>query len=46
MAEKLLAEAKEPKNLWVIDRASHNATFGLPDYMDRIRAFLDRVLAA
>ena len=46
MAEKLFAEAKEPKDLWVIDRAGHNATFGLPGYMDRIRAFLDRVLSA
>jgi hypothetical protein len=45
MAEKLFADAKEPKDLWVIDRAGHNATFGMPDYMDRIRALLDRVLS-
>jgi len=44
MAENLFAKAQEPKDLWVIDRAGHNATFGQPDYMDRIRAFLDRVL--
>jgi len=44
MAEKLFERAKEPKDLWVIDRADHNGTFGQAAYMDRIRAFLDGVL--
>jgi uncharacterized protein len=44
MGEKLFAEAAPPKEMWVIDRAAHNETFGLSDYMDRIRALLDRVL--
>lgn len=44
MGEKLFAAAKEPKSRWIIDRALHNETFGLPDYWDHIRAFLDRVL--
>lgn len=44
MGEKLYAAAKEPKEMWVINRAAHNETFGLPGYMDRIRMFLDQVL--
>jgi fermentation-respiration switch protein FrsA (DUF1100 family) len=44
MGEKLFERASAPREMWVIDRANHNETFGLPGYSDRIRTFLDRVL--
>jgi hypothetical protein len=44
MGEKLFAAANQPKEMWVIDRAAHNETFGLPGYLDHLRTFLDRVL--
>jgi fermentation-respiration switch protein FrsA (DUF1100 family) len=44
MGEKLFAAAPQPKEFWVIERASHNETFGIDGYIDRIRTFLDHVL--
>ncbi len=46
MGEKLFAKASEPKERWVIDSATHNETFELPGYWDRVRSLLDRVLPA
>jgi uncharacterized protein len=46
MGDKLFAQAREPKERWVIDSARHNETFGIPSYWDQIRSLLDRVLPA
>jgi fermentation-respiration switch protein FrsA (DUF1100 family) len=46
MGEKLYAQATQPKELWVIERARHNDTFGIDGYWARIRTFLDHVLPA
>jgi fermentation-respiration switch protein FrsA (DUF1100 family) len=44
MGEKLFAASVEPKELWIIEHASHSQTFGQPGYLERIRGLVARVL--